>query len=121
GTVPVVREGLEPPRTGETGRGELLGLPLHTVTAEELIDWLLCGDTTPRAAGYLNAHTVNLATRKGSTTYPLFRQLDLVYADGMSVVKAARRRGLAVPERVSAADFYLRFCEVAAERQRTLA
>lgn len=104
--------------------GDFLGLPLAGVDRRALVDWLTGADparTPPRVAGYLNAHTVNLALRKEGTLGPALRDFDLVYADGMSVVRAGRRRGLPLPERVSGADFFEPFCRAAAERGRTLA
>ncbi len=103
---------------------DYLGLPLTRVTVGGLIDWLVLPDpatVTPRAAGYLNAHTVNLALGRGSDLREPLLALDLLYPDGMSLVKASKRRGWDVPERVSAADFFLRFCAAAAENGRTIA
>ncbi|CAN5216303.1 exopolysaccharide biosynthesis glycosyltransferase VpsK [soil metagenome] len=100
------------------------GLPLHGATASELIDWLVAADpviTAPRFAAYLNAHTTNLAHRKNGQMRRAIKDADFVYADGMAVVKAARRRGIQIPERVSAADFFPQFCRAAADRHRTLA
>lgn len=104
--------------------GSYLGLPLAIVDRRMLIQWLTGPDPAavpPRVAGYLNAHTVNLSLRRGSQLGPALRQFDLVYADGMSVVRAARRRGLALPERVSGADFFEPLCQAAAGAGRTLA
>jgi exopolysaccharide biosynthesis WecB/TagA/CpsF family protein len=85
------------------------GFDLTPLRQGELIAWLLA-EGPPRAAGYLNAHTFNLASRD---KIPL-SELDVIYPDGMSVVREARRLGHAVPERVSGADFFLRFCWAAA-------
>ncbi|MDX2175628.1 MAG: WecB/TagA/CpsF family glycosyltransferase [Candidatus Sumerlaeia bacterium] len=87
-------------------RGDFLGLPLAAPTEDELIDYLLSSGP-PRAAAYLNAHVVNLAFESRDAAR-LLRAMDLVYADGMSVVREARRAGLRVPERLSAADYLLR-------------
>ena len=73
--------------------GNFLSLRLTDPGVDGLIDWLIHPDpraVTPRAAGYLNAHTVNLALRRGSELKGLLDRMDLVYPDGMSVVKAAR-------------------------------
>lgn len=89
-----------------------------------LIRWLVEPDPAvvePRAAGYLNAHTVNLGLRRGSRLGPALKALDLLYPDGMSVVRSARSKGFPASERVSAADFFLRFCWAAAARNRSLA
>lgn len=105
-------------------RFDFMGLPIGDPGVDGLIDWLVHpdpGSVAPRAVGYLNAHTVNLALRRGGELGPMLRRMDMLYPDGMSVVRAARRRGLDVSERVSAADFFLRFCWAAAARGRTIA
>lgn len=110
--------------SGSSDRDRFLGLPLDDPGVDGLVDWLTLPEpesVPPRVAGYLNAHTANLALRRGSALRPLLDRFDMVYPDGMAVVKAARRRGLAMRERVSAADFFLRFCWAAAARRRSLA
>ena len=104
--------------------GNFLSLRLTDPGVDGLIDWLIHPDpreVTPRAAGYLNAHTANMALRRGSEMRRLLDGMDLVYPDGMSVVKEARRIGFPVSERVSAGDFFLRFCWAAAARGRSIA
>lgn len=101
-----------------------LGLPLQNPGIDGLIDWLTLPapeERAPAAAAYLNAHTTNLALRPGSSLYLAYRQMNMLYPDGMSVVREARRRGIPIRERVSAGDFFPRFCWAAAARGRTLA
>lgn len=103
---------------------DFLTLPLADTGIDGLIRWLVepdPGSVAPRAAAYLNAHTANLALRRESEFGPLLRRMDMVYPDGMSVVRVARRRGLRISERVSAGDFFPRFCWAAASRGRTIA
>ena len=105
-------------------RGEFLGLPLTPLTVDGLLDVLVPPpgvERPPRASAYLNAHTVNMALRRGSELGRLLPRFDVVHADGMAVVKGARRRGVAVPERLSSADFFWRFCWAAAARRRRVA
>lgn len=105
-------------------RHDFFSLPLDDPGQDGLIDWLTLPDpasVAPRVTGYLNAHTTNLALRPDSVLAPLLRRFDMVYPDGMAVVRAARRRGIAISGRVSAADFFWRFCWAAAARGRTLA
>lgn len=112
-----------PPPVPPPQRGEFLGLPLDPAGQDDLIDWLLAATPGPRVAAYLNAHTVNLAAainRRKEAASP-WNKCDLVYADGMAVVRAARQRGIPVPERVSGADFFARFCWAAAARGRSIA
>lgn len=101
-------------------RRDFMGIQLSDPTVDGLIA-ALTSERAPRLVGYLNAHTTNLALRQRSALLPLLRRFELVYPDGMAVVRAARRRGFGVRERVSAADFFLRFCWAAATRGRTLA
>lgn len=105
-------------------RRDFLGLPLHPVTTRQTIDGILRAAQRPRSnphiAAYLNAHTANLAW-EDRWLRAWLRAADLVYADGMGVVWAARAAGIAVPERVSAADFFLRFAREAADRGVPLA
>lgn len=103
---------------------QYLGLPLAPIDRATLLRWLLEPDphrVSPRVVGYLNAHTVNLALGKGGVLGPALRQFDLVYPDGMSVVWAARLRGMKVPERCSAADYFRDFLGEASRLGRTIA
>jgi N-acetylglucosaminyldiphosphoundecaprenol N-acetyl-beta-D-mannosaminyltransferase len=58
---------------------------------------------------YLNAHVFNLA-RQDREFRRLLSQCDLLYADGISVVWAARLLGYSIPERLTAADYFAEFC-----------
>lgn len=99
---------------------EFHSLPLTPIDADGLIGWLL-NRRKPAAAAYLNAHTANLCWRTGSVLRPLLSSMDLVHADGMSVVREARREGIEMPGRVSAADFFERFSWAAAARGKSIA
>lgn len=102
--------------------GDFLGVPLTDTGIDGLIDWLTGEPTRQfRSAGYLNAHTFNMISADVASTAPAFRDLDLIYPDGMSVVWAARLRGFPVRERASAGDYFPRFCQKAAERGRRVA
>lgn len=116
--VPSLVEGPSRP-----GTGMFLGLPLALLSQTELLEWLARPVRTgnretvawPRAVGYLNAHMVNLASSDPAQLERLNR-FDLLYADGQSVVWAARFLGVEVPERVTAGDFITPFCQRCAER-----
>ena len=103
-----------------TEPAKFLALKLTPCGADELIDWLTSPHEESRAAAYLNAHTVNLGFADQSFAKSL-NAMDVVYADGMAVVKEARRRGIPARERVSAADFFMRFLWVATNRKCSLA
>ncbi|MBX3729024.1 MAG: WecB/TagA/CpsF family glycosyltransferase [Candidatus Sumerlaeia bacterium] len=102
----------------------LFGLPLAAITVDEFIDQLMvwAGDReASRVVGYLNAHTSNLIHRDPSYRRAM-EGLDLLYADGMAVVRAsARLAPPGVPERVNAGDFLVRFLWAAQARGRRVA
>lgn len=96
-------------------RARVQGLPLALCTAGELVDLVLRATQpagrpsaspppTPLRVGYLNAHVCNLAAGDPAF-HARLRGFDVLYADGMAVVRAARRRGAPAPERVNAGDF----------------
>lgn len=110
--------------SGPARRGRFLGLPLDPVGIDDIVLRLVRAAEAPGAeplvATYLNAHTTNLAFADPQMARAI-RHAGLVYADGMSVVKAARRRGIPVPERATAADYLKRFCWAAAARHVPIA
>ncbi len=111
------------PETPPPPNGWFLGLPLALLSQADLLEWLARPVRTedretvswPRTVGYLNAHMVNLASDDPTQRERLGR-FDLLYADGQSVVWAARFLGVEVPERVTAGDFIAPFCQRCAER-----
>lgn len=97
---------------------ELLGLRVARLNRAELVRRLLDAAATrarPLRVGYLNAAQVNLAF-DDPTFAGLLQRTDLLYADGQSIVWAARLRGTApLPERLSAGDFMRDFIHAAAQ------
>jgi N-acetylglucosaminyldiphosphoundecaprenol N-acetyl-beta-D-mannosaminyltransferase len=96
---------------------DFMGVRLNMPTLDQLIDDVIAlsrDRSSPSLITYLNAHCVNLYHRLPEYKAVL-QEAAYVYADGMSVVKAARRLGLDVPERLSAAHFFDRFCECCAK------
>jgi N-acetylglucosaminyldiphosphoundecaprenol N-acetyl-beta-D-mannosaminyltransferase len=68
------------------------------------------------AAAYaVNAHALNLACRHPEYSRALARG-DLIYADGFSVVLAARGLGGHLPEKLTTTDVWPRLCELAVKR-----
>ena len=92
----------------------LFGLPVFSSGTAEFLE-LLCSDHPPKTIGYLNAHTVNLAHED-----PKYREmlmaLDVLYADGLAVVKTSRKARRALVERINAGDFLPRFLWMCAAR-----
>lgn len=93
------------------------GLQLLPLTSGELIRTL-----TARASGrvrttvhYLNAHVFDLA-RRDADLHDLLSDCDILYADGISIVMAARLLGYTVPGRLTAADYFVEFCSACADQ-----
>jgi exopolysaccharide biosynthesis WecB/TagA/CpsF family protein len=85
----------------------LFGLPVFSSGTAEFLE-LLCSDHPPKTIGYLNAHTVNLAHEDGKYR-DLLLAMDVLYADGMALVKTGRKAGRPLVERINAGDFLPRF------------
>ncbi|MBN1517553.1 WecB/TagA/CpsF family glycosyltransferase [Candidatus Sumerlaeota bacterium] len=102
---------------------DFLGIPLSSPTLDELLGDIVelsyGGRDRARIVTYINAHCVNMFHTHAEYG-AILRQADYIYADGMSVVKAARRLGIDVPERLSAAHFFEEFCRRAAQSKRRL-
>ncbi len=98
-------------------------LRLVDTGVDGLIDYLTLGNRSQEmnsCVTYANAHTYNLSSRLRKKGIHYWEEFDLVYTDGMSVVKEIRRRGEDWSERVSAADFFWRFLWVCASREISL-
>lgn len=92
---------------GSTPHGAVVGVPVAAVTGAQIVDIVL-GWTTgtrhrARVAVGINAHVCNLAATD-ATFRDDIAAADLAYADGQSVVWAARLLGTRVPERVATTD-----------------
>lgn len=99
----------------------LAGLEIAPLTQAELVCTLLQRAKQARKTRvhYVNAHVLNLSRRD-----PDFRRVlsacDLLYADGASIVWAARRLGGFLPERLTAADYFEPFCRRCAAESLSL-
>lgn len=96
-------------------RVRLLGFDIAACTVGEFLHAVRHRAESGRGGriGYLNAHTVNLA-RDSAAYRSALAEFDLLYADGMSIVRLSQRIGKPLPERVNAGDFLTRFCWMAA-------
>ncbi|MCH8806402.1 MAG: WecB/TagA/CpsF family glycosyltransferase [Planctomycetes bacterium] len=96
----------------ETRRGELFGVPLDALTMAEVLDRI---DTSIARREPLLMGVVNAAKVVNMRRDPELRRsvlaADLIVADGMAVVWAARLLGLPVPERVPGIDLMERLLE----------
>lgn len=85
---------------------DVMGLPIRPLWIDQLIERLIArakAGVRTRAA-YANAHTVNLAW-EDPAFFETLCAMDLVYADGMSVLLAGKLLGRELPERMTAADY----------------
>lgn len=85
---------------------DVMGLPIRPLWTDQLVERLIAraiAGIRTRAA-YANAHTVNLAWSDPAFLETLCA-MDLVYADGMSVLLAGKLAGRVLPERMTAADY----------------
>lgn len=96
----------------ETRRGELFGVPLDALTMDEVLERI---DATIARRQRLLTGVVNAAKVVNMRRDPELRRAvlaaDLIVADGMAIVWAARLLGLAVPERVPGIDLMERLLE----------
>ncbi len=85
----------------------IFDFPLFRGGVEDFLS-VLFSESRPQCVAYLNAHTVNLAHSEPNFRRTL-QQMDLLYADGMSLVKTAAKVGRPIEERINAGDFFTRF------------
>ena len=85
---------------------DVMGLPMRPIDMTQLIDLVACRAKSHRKMTlcYANAHTVNLA-RSDARYQRVLRDVDLLFADGISVVWASRGIGGGLPQRLTAADY----------------
>jgi N-acetylglucosaminyldiphosphoundecaprenol N-acetyl-beta-D-mannosaminyltransferase len=112
------RPGHQPPRgLRPLPRAEVMGVPLDACSADQLVAtverWVDDGDR--QFAVGVNAHLVNLANQDPELAH-LLRHSRLNYADGQSVVWAARLLHHPVPERVPTTEMIYPIAEMLARR-----
>lgn len=96
-----------PTSPGSPQARPVLGYSLFPGNRDQLIDLILHAARSIRAPwrlGYLNAAQFNLGASDPDFARRL-RAMDLLYPDGQSIVWAARRRGVRLDARLTAADF----------------
>ncbi len=84
----------------------VLGIPLDALTFERLIDQLAAWIETPAAARLICTANPELVmtAQHDSLFYHILQRCDLVTADGVGLLWAARRLGHPLPERVTGSD-----------------
>lgn len=99
-----------PPQTEPPRPVNVRDLPIRPLRIEGLIDLLVqrarCGVRT--TVCYANAHTANMACRDRRFREALCSS-DVLYADGASLVWASRWSEARLPERMTAADYFVDF------------
>lgn len=97
---------------------EILGVPIARLDARAALAEVerLADVAAPALVAYVNAHTLNLATRDHEYRR-LLRSAALVLNDGAGVALAALMRGARFPENLNGSDFNPRILELAARRR----
>jgi N-acetylglucosaminyldiphosphoundecaprenol N-acetyl-beta-D-mannosaminyltransferase len=95
----------------------ILGIPVHPMTTERTLAWVAdaVAERTPRQICTANPEFVMTAQRDGVFRRVL-READLVLADGVGLLWAARRQGAVLPQRVAGSDLIYQLAQAAAER-----
>ena len=95
----------------------ILGMPVEALNLTSLVTRMeeLMAAPGCAAAYAVNAHALNLACRDPQYSEALTRG-DLIYADGFSVVLAARVLGGYLPEKLTTTDVWPPLCESAIKR-----
>lgn len=102
---------------------QLLGIPIHPVSADELVDLLVewGRGATLRRVFNVNVHAMNLAHEDAAFAAAL-RAADIVFCDGYGVKWGARLAGMHIPHRLTPPDWVDHFAgRVAAAGQSVFA
>lgn len=95
-----------------------MGVPVHALSMRETLAtveaWLTDGQR-PRLLVTLNPEML-MRARVDAAFWQLLQHTDLNVPDGIGLVWAMRRRGVAVPERVAGSDLFEVLCARAAQR-----
>lgn len=100
-----------------TGRAMVLGVPVDGPTMKQAVDLIMQWTETgaPHVAVGVNAHVCN-QSRTDHDLRARFNAAELSYADGQSIVVAARLLGYDVPERLATTDLVWPLVEECARR-----
>jgi N-acetylglucosaminyldiphosphoundecaprenol N-acetyl-beta-D-mannosaminyltransferase len=105
------------PATVASGRTSVVNAPVDPLTMDGIVETVLAWTATRQVhtAVGVNAAVCNLASSDAAFRR-LLHDADLAYADGQSVVWAARALGIQVPERVATTDLVYPLVQACAER-----
>jgi len=95
----------------------ILGVRVHPLTVEQLLDQIQTSITTSGHAciPHVNVHGLNITYRQ-QWLRDFLNRADLVFCDGAGVILGARILGLAIPERITYADWMWQLAEFATPR-----
>ncbi|MCE5335982.1 MAG: WecB/TagA/CpsF family glycosyltransferase [Desulfobacteraceae bacterium] len=96
---------------------DILRLPIAACTMSDLLNGFESLIAAPGCAtAYAaNAHTLNL-TYESAPFYQALRSADILYADGKSLLLAARILGKNLPQKLTTTDVWPHACELASRR-----
>jgi N-acetylglucosaminyldiphosphoundecaprenol N-acetyl-beta-D-mannosaminyltransferase len=94
----------------------ILGIPVDSFTRTTLVYRLQEMLQAPGCAYTygVNAHALNLACNNGNF-FQYIQEADLIYADGASLLLAARLLGGYLPEKITTTDLWPEMCELAVQ------
>lgn len=100
---------------------DILGVPVHPLTVEELHEQIgAIIDRGERAQVLnVNVHCLNLA-HEHPWLHETLNEADIVFCDGAGVILGARILGYHIPERITFADWMWQLAQFAVERGDTL-
>jgi len=98
-------------------RVRILGIPVDRITMDQTIERLeqFVAEGTPHQVVTADSSGIVLA-QSDSDFFEILQQANLVTADSVGVIWAAKRQGEPVPERVSGVDIFARLCAKSAEK-----
>jgi len=95
---------------------ELLGVRIHAVTIETIIETIIeaAKGSRQRLALYAHIHTINMA-QDWPWLLAFYNRADLVYCDGFGLLWGARLAGLRLPGRYTLPDWFPRLAQACAQ------
>ncbi|MDD4734687.1 MAG: WecB/TagA/CpsF family glycosyltransferase, partial [Kiritimatiellae bacterium] len=104
-------------RNGETERISLMGVNINAFTLMSLHDTIadVIRNQHKAVVANVNAYAMNIAWEQ-SWFREFLNRSEYVFCDGHGVMLAARVAGLGIPQKITYADWFPRFCEFCAEQ-----
>src|SRR5579864_985030 len=98
-------------------RARILGIPVDRLTMDQAIERLekFIAEGTPHEVITADSSGIVLA-QNDAEFFKILQTADLVTADSVGVIWAAKRQGEPIPERVSGVDLFARICQKSAEK-----